>query len=62
MKIDHRYEDSYPNPQSQLDIFSGSWSCELPMLNNINSGGWAKTFVDPKIYFCSIFYFCSAIG
>ena len=49
MKIDDRYEDSYPNPQSQVDIFSGSWSCELPMLNNINSGGWAKTFVDPKI-------------
>lgn len=49
MKIDDRYEDSYPNPQSQVDIFLGSWSCELPLSSNINSGGWAKTFVDPKI-------------
>ena len=49
MKIDDRYEDSYPNPQSQLDIFSGNWSCELPESTKINSGGWAKTFADPKI-------------
>ena len=57
MKIDHRYEDSYPNPQSQVDIFSSSWSFELPKLDDIDSGGWAKTFVDPKIYFLQHFLF-----
>lgn len=49
MKIDDRYESLYPSEQSQLDIFSGSWSCELPSTANAVSGGWAKTFVDPKI-------------
>jgi hypothetical protein len=49
MDVDDRYESGLPCPQNEIDIFSGSWSCELPAEAGAASGGWAKTFVDPKI-------------
>ena len=49
MDIDDRYESGLPCPQAEIDIFNGSWSCELPAEVGAASGGWAKTFVDPKI-------------
>ena len=45
----NNFEDRIPTLQNQLDIFEGSWSCELPVEVNASSGGWAKTFLDPKI-------------
>jgi hypothetical protein len=49
MNIDDRFESGCPNPQTEIDIFKGSWSCELPSETKALSGGWAKTFEDPKI-------------
>lgn len=49
MDIDDRYENRHPCPQNEINIFDASWSCELPSLASAVSGGWAKTFEDPKI-------------
>jgi len=49
MDIDDRYVSGLPCTQNEIDIFKGSWSCELPADVDAVSEGWAKTFVDPKI-------------
>jgi len=61
MKIDHRYEDSYPNPQSRVDVFSSSWSFELPKLDDIKSGGWVNLLLIPKYFFAAFFIFAQQL-
>lgn len=44
-----QYRTGYPNAQQAVDIFAGDWSSVLPPSADVDTGGFAGLFDDPRI-------------